>query len=91
MASVATLLLLLVITKISHPFTTHNIRELSVFPMNIYYGSSATEAGEVSIITSSDGGILLAGTSEQNGTKDLLLIKTNAEGVVQWSRLIEGS
>ena len=53
--------------------------------MNIYYGSSASEAGGVHMITTNDGGIVLAGTTELNGNKDLLVIKTNAEGVVQWA------
>ena len=81
-------LVLLVIAHASQPLTTAYpglLRELSVLPMNIYYGSTASEAGGVSIITTSDGGMVLSGTSEQNGTKDLLVIKTNAAGVVQWA------
>ena len=86
--SLGPLLIMLVLPHISKPLTSAYpglLRELSVLPMNIYYGSTASEAGGVFIIYTSDGGMLLAGNSEQNGTKDLLVIKINAAGVVQWA------
>jgi len=55
------------------------------------YGVSGEEAG-VSIKQTTDGGYIIAGTSESTGPlgKDMCLIKTNAAGDTLWAKLYGG-
>ena len=69
---------------------TFNIRELSAFPLNRYYGTVGNDYGTY-LCNTSDGGYLITATTDLNGNLDILAIKVNASGDIQWSRTIGGA
>ena len=66
------------------------LRCLSVLPLNIYYGTTQDDY-IVRMTPTSDGGFVLAGTTDYNGAPDILVIKINSSGSLQWARTIEGA
>ncbi|MBL0339697.1 MAG: T9SS type A sorting domain-containing protein [Bacteroidetes bacterium] len=63
---------------------------------NVMWSKAYGEIGEEAAVTvkqTTDGGFVLAGSSETTGTlgKDMCLIKTDSIGTLQWSKLYGGS
>jgi parallel beta-helix repeat protein len=57
---------------------------------NKTYGGASIDSGE-SLVQTSDGGYILAGRSDSYGSSDdFLLVKTDSNGVFQWSRTYGG-
>lgn len=56
------------------------------------YGGNLNEYGE-SVLITPDGGYLIAGLTESYGAggKDVFVVKTNASGVIQWSKTYGGA
>jgi len=66
--------------------TTSNVKPRNEdYFIKFYGGVNAGNQFANDIIATSDGGLLIAGTSENNdGTKELILIKTDAKGTQEW-------
>ena len=58
------------------------LRSLSFFPFTMYYGTSANDFW-TTMSQTSDGGFILAGTTQVNG--NILVVKTNSLGQTQWA------
>lgn len=50
-----------------------------------------SQVGKDILTLANDEGFLLVGSTNQNGTEDILLVKTNINGQVQWQKIIGGS
>ena len=56
-----------------------SLRALSLHPFTMYYGTPSND-NRVYMSPTSDGGFIVAGTTEYHGNKDVLVVKTDSIG-----------
>lgn len=79
-------------TGTSNTFNVDVVVEPILAMWNKTYGRTSRDERAYSLVVTGDGGYLMSGTSESplGGSESVLLVKTDANGNLEWNRTVEG-